>query len=201
MARASQLHVVDDASTDDTPRVLEAASDDLRATLHPTRNEQNTGHGPSLLRAYRLAVDCGADYVLQVDGDGQFDGRQCADLARALTQASADVAVGCRTDRQDPWFRKALSRSLRLYLQLVFGVRSRDPNCPFRLYRRRALREMLDDIPHDAAIPNIYLTILAARRDIGVVDVPVAHRARRGPVRKGAPGDSEAPRSWSPGDS
>lgn len=173
------IFVVDDASRDETAKVLEALKPHLRAGLHVETNERNRGHGPTVLRAYRVALDSGADFVLQVDGDGQFDGAAVWSLADAVT-AGADIAVGVRTGRKDPWFRKVLSRLLRAYLAVVFRVRSSDPNCPFRLYRGPALERLLERMPVDAAVPTVYLTILAGRLGLAVREVPVRHRVRRG---------------------
>lgn len=178
-----KMFVVDDASTDQTRRVLDDLAGHVEAELMAETNADNSGHGPTVLRAYRLALDSGADYVLQVDGDGQFDGSQSWDLISGL--AGADVAAGVRTSRTDPWFRKALSAMVRIYLRVFFGVARRDPNCPFRLYRSSVLAELLDQVEPTASIPTIYLSVLEAQRRLSVTEVLVRHRVRRGDSAQG----------------
>lgn len=173
------MFVVDDASVDATRKVVEELAGRLRAEVVAATNQSNAGHGPTVLRAYRLALDSGADYVLQVDGDGQFDGHQCWDLVAGLADG-ADVAAGVRTSRTDPWFRKVLSASVRVYLRVFFGVARRDANCPFRLYRRSALAKLVDELDPGTSIPTIYLSVLESRRRMAVREVPVRHRVRRG---------------------
>jgi glycosyltransferase involved in cell wall biosynthesis len=174
-----QLVVVDDASSDETRPVLEAVAGELEGRLEILTNETNSGHGPSLVRAYRRALAFKPDYVLQVDGDGQFHG---SDLRRVLVLLTDDAHAvsGVRRFRQDPWFRMTMTRVVRHYVSLAFAVRARDPNCPLRGYEAEFLRSLLDCLPRSSLIPNLYLTILAARRGVPLVEVDVSHRVRRG---------------------
>jgi dolichol-phosphate mannosyltransferase len=182
----SALHVVivDDASSDDTLSVLEAVAPTLEADLTVLSNVANRGHGPSLMRAYRRAIELETDYVLQVDGDGQFHG---SDLRRVLVllMDDAHTVTGVRRFRVDPWFRMTMSRLVRLYVSASFAVRSRDPNCPLRGYDADLLAQLLRALPDDCLIPNLYLTILAARRGVPLLEVDVSHRVRRGRLAQG----------------
>src|SRR5581483_1981866 len=139
----------------------------------------NGGHGPAALEAYRRALDTGASYVLGVDGDGQFLG---SDLRRVfvLLQDGGDGVCGVRRFRYDPWFRMAMTRLLRVYINRYFGVPTRDANCPLRGYRAELLDELLAGVPDGSLIPNVHLAILAARRGATLVEVDVNHRVRRG---------------------
>jgi dolichol-phosphate mannosyltransferase len=174
-----RLIVVDDASSDDTGAVLEVLRPRLRATLEVLVNRGNRGHGPSLLTAYRRALETDPDFVLQVDGDGQFHG---SDLRRVLVLLldEAHAVSGVRRFRQDPWFRMAMTRLLRTYVGISFGVNARDPNCPLRGYDPGLLRQLVDVLPDQCLIPNLYLTVVAARRGLALVEVDVSHRVRRG---------------------
>jgi hypothetical protein len=69
---------------------------------------------------------------------------------------------------------------VRLYLSVGFGVPTRDANCPLRGYKRALLDELLQWVPDAALVPNLYLTVLAARRGVTMVEVDVNHRVRRG---------------------
>ncbi|MEY2435138.1 MAG: hypothetical protein QOC92_4863 [Acidimicrobiaceae bacterium] len=173
------LVVVDDCSTDDTVRVVEAVRDKLEAELLVGTTERNSGHGPTILEAYRRALDTGATYVLAVDGDGQFLG---SDLRRVLVllQDGGDGVCGVRRFRYDPWFRMLMTRVLRVYVSSYFGVPTRDANCPLRGYRAALLDDLLRWIPDGSLVPNLHLAVLAARRGVTLVEVDVNHRVRRG---------------------
>lgn len=173
------LVVVDDASTDGTAALLEGLRPELRCSLELLVNQVNRGHGPSLLRAYRRALETGAEFVLAVDGDGQFHG---LDLRRVLVLLAdeAHAVCGVRRFRQDPWFRMVMTRLLRSYVRWGFGVGARDPNCPLRGYQSGLLRRLLGYIPDDCLIPNLYLTVVASRIQLALLEVDVSHRVRRG---------------------
>jgi dolichol-phosphate mannosyltransferase len=179
-----RLIVVDDASTDETRGVLGQVAPELSATLEVVTSPVNRGHGPTVVEAYRRALVAEPDFVLQVDGDGQFAG---SDLRRALVLLldEAHAVCGVRRFRQDPWFRMAMTRLLRGYVRWGFGVAARDANCPLRGYEAPLLAQLLDVLPDDCLIPNLYLTLIASRRRLALLEVDVSHRVRRGTGTRG----------------
>jgi dolichol-phosphate mannosyltransferase len=176
--------VVDDASTDATSGVIEEVASRLRSRIVLISNRRNRGHGPSLMTAYRRALEGSPDYILQVDGDGQFHG---SDLRRVLVllEDDAHAVSGVRRFRVDPWFRMAMSRLVRHYVSASFAVPSRDPNCPLRGYEAGLLGQLLRSLPEECLIPNLYLTILSCRRGVPLLEVDVSHRVRRGASPEG----------------
>jgi glycosyltransferase involved in cell wall biosynthesis len=178
------LIVVDDASADETRAALKDLAPQLQATLEVITNPANRGHGPSLMTAYRRALEVDPDFVCQVDGDGQFHG---SDLRRMLVLLldDAHAVCGVRRFRQDPWFRMAMTSLVRRYLAWAFHVHARDANCPLRGYETRLLADLLASVPDDSLVPNLYLTILASWRGEALLEVDVSHRVRRGGAPEG----------------
>lgn len=177
--------VVDDCSSDTTRAVLEELNPRLQGDLDVISNPVNRGHGPSLMSAYRRCLEFAPDYVLQVDGDGQFHG---SDLRRILVLLvdDAHAVSGVRRFRQDPWFRMIMTRLVRAYVQSSFLVRGRDPNCPLRGYDGSLLADLLSVLPDACLIPNLYLTVVASRRGVALLEVDVSHRVRRGTSAEGS---------------
>jgi hypothetical protein len=122
--------------------------------------------------------------VLQVDGDGQFHG---SDLRRVLVLLvdDAHAVSGVRRFRQDPFFRMIMTGLVRRYVGWGFQVHARDPNCPLRGYDARLLTDLLEVLPDNCLIPNLYLTILASRRGEALLEVDVSHQVRRGASAQG----------------
>lgn len=170
--------VVDDRSTDDTVEVLERLAGSLEGELLVISSEVNSQHGPTLLKAYRAALDTGADVVAQVDGDGQFTGHDLAMIVRAT--ADSTIALGVRAQRVDPWFRKLLTRGLRVGLVALYGVHPADANCPLRAFPAPVLRDLLEHVVDDAYVPNVHLSVLAHASDLPLVEMTVDHLERRG---------------------
>lgn len=190
LAACSDRHwfvVVNDVSTDDTAAVLAEVGPTLTGTLIAQTNEVNSGHGPTVLNAYRRALETGADWILQVDGDGQFEAEDIEVLFRHA-QAGAAIVTGEREVRFDPWYRKAVTRALPLALRAAFKVKRRDINCPLRLYRADVLPGILDQVPADSLTPHVLMTVLEDRSGHRHVEIPVQHRPRRG--------DSEVGSTW-----
>ena len=179
--------VVNDRSTDNTAEVLDSLSSALAGHMVAITNEENSGHGPTVLRAYREALATGAEWVLQVDGDGQFEAEDLR-LLFAEADRGAAIVTGRRTVRFDPWYRRMITATLPLALRAAFGVRRRDINCPFRLYQADALGPILDRVPADSLTPHVLMTVLESRSDFRHVEIPVQHRPRRG--------DSEVGTTW-----
>jgi len=182
--------VVDDTSSDDTVAVLNALAPQLKGTLVVVENDVNLGHGPTVLKAYRRAIETGAEWILQVDGDGQFFGTDVATVAKKAAGGDT-IVTGERSTRFDPWYRKVVTTTLPLALRVGFGVSRRDVNCPFRLYRADVLGPMLDQVPADSLTPHVLLTIIEERSGQPRSEVVVEHRPRRG--------DNEVGTTWRQG--
>jgi glycosyltransferase involved in cell wall biosynthesis len=171
-----ELVLVNDKSTDKTLEILsQLVQRDSRIRVFS--NEVNRGHGPTLTRAYREAR---GEYIFHVDSDNQFMAEDFWLLWNALEQTKADIAIGRRIERNDPFARLILTRCLKVTLLLLFGMWPPDANCPFRLYRKDALAALLPLIAPTAHLPSISLTVAGYRMGYKTEWVTVRHLARRG---------------------
>ena len=82
------LRVFDDGSNDDTPQVLRRIAS--RISKLEVVEQQNKGHGPTILRGYREAM---SEWILQVDGDDEIGPGEFAALWSL--RADADLVMGC----------------------------------------------------------------------------------------------------------
>lgn len=133
---AIRFVVCEDGSSDDTVPVLRALAAELPLKLisDPVRK----GYSRAVIDGLR-ATD--SDWVACIDSDGQCDP---ADFAKLLAlREGADLVVGWRNPRSDPWMRKAMSGAFGLVYRLFFDVRLRDPSCPYILIRRASLEKIL----------------------------------------------------------
>ncbi len=87
---ADRALLVDDASVDDT---TEAA---LRAGFSVLRHPANRGYGANQKTCYVRAALDGADVVVMVHADHQYDAALAADMVRPILEGRADVVIGSR---------------------------------------------------------------------------------------------------------
>lgn len=180
--------VADDRSTDATASVA-GDLDGVRVLTQP----RNRGHGPTALAAYRAGLESGAGLVVHVDGDGQFTGADIARVVAAAETTGADVVHGVRRDRTDPWFRRALTASLRLAVAPAAGRAIPDINTPLRAYRPETLAALVDALGPDAEVPHVHFSLAEARGGFAVRYVTVRSIPRRGENASGTMWGADAP--------
>lgn len=170
-----RLLIIDDGSRDRTPAILQRL-----ALQHPCLSfltQANAGHGAAVLAGYRHALGEGCEWVFQVDSDGEMP----ASLFPAIWNArhSAPFVLGARVNRGGHPLRLGLSTIHRHLLHAIFGVSLRDPNIPFRLMRAAELKQLTGALPPGLFAPNVFLSLMAARRGWLAYgpDVPLAPRA------------------------
>lgn len=173
--------VVDDSSPDGTGEIADrlASAEDSVDVLHRPRKE---GLGPAYLAGFRLALDDGADRIIEMDADFSHDP---ADLPR-LIQATeeADLAIGSRyvsgggvTD----WgpMRRFISRGGSAYSRLALGLPVRDLTGGFKCYRRPVLETInLDTIEARGYAFQVETTYRAIRAGFRVVEIPITFKDR-----------------------
>ena len=171
--------IVDDFSTDSTARVVSEFTPQ-NVTIRLVKNDQNKGHGPTTLRALKEGLGSGAGVVVASDGDGQVSAQ---DLRRMLTEfqsTNCDVLVGVRIGRKESVFRVVTSWVTRV----ITGVRSHkrilDANTPFRVYSSAALTDLLEIVPRESMVPNLWMTVIGQRSLLDVRFTLVNARDRLG---------------------
>jgi dolichol-phosphate mannosyltransferase len=167
---AGDVLVVDDGSTDDTPRLLDRERGVDRIT-HP----QNRGYGAALQSAFAFAVRHGYDGLVTMDCDGQHEPARIPVLLEQLPHT--DVVSGSRylrDFRQDtpaPTDRRYVNATITAELNDRFGLSLTDAFCGFKAYRRGAL-EQLRITENGWGMP-LQLWVQAARLGLKVVEIGV----------------------------
>jgi glycosyltransferase involved in cell wall biosynthesis len=100
-----RMIAVDDASTDETPRVLCAAQTRLGKRLRIVRHERNLGVGAAIISGYKAALEEleGKDMVAVMAGDAQMDPADLPRLLAPLMKDQADYTKGNRLFTGEAW--------------------------------------------------------------------------------------------------
>lgn len=128
--------VIDDGSSDGTAAV--AAAHGAHTVL---RLSEHHGLARAFAAGLELACRRGADIIVNVDGDNQYDARAIPALVGEILDGRADIVVGCRPiDRiaHFSWLKKRLQRLGSRVVRAAAGVRIEDATSGFRAYSREA---------------------------------------------------------------
>ena len=175
-----EMLTIDDGSKDRTLDILNQL-----AGQHPGKirvvSKPNSGHGRSCRHGYNLALQSPAEWVLQIDSDGQCDPGFFEEFWSRTPEA--DCVFGYRKTRGDGLARKLISRTCGFLSMLASGTNVRDANVPYRLIRKTALAQALAKVPADFDVQNIALTV-ALKRHSGLrwQYVPIHFRDRQGGI-------------------
>ncbi|MFP4379546.1 MAG: glycosyltransferase family 2 protein [Candidatus Sumerlaeia bacterium] len=167
-----ELLVVNDGSTDDTGLILDDMA--LRFPRVHVLHKENGGHGSALLHGLDQAR---GEFIFLIDADRQIPIESFGNLWTQID--GQDHAFGVRARRHDPTHRLFLTWLIRLALRVLFRVRLRDANCPFKIFRRELWQEAAPHISADTLAPSLFLAIYVERARGGANEVEVAHRVRQ----------------------
>ncbi len=164
-----ELVVVDDGSRDATAQV--AARGGARVLRHP----HNLGYGAAVQTGYKYALRRGADWLVQMDADGQHDPRQIPRLLAPLRRDECDLVVGSRFLEPSGYrmgFSKRVGRDLFRAVARPFGIRVSDPTSGFQAMNRRVLELYVRDFfPSD--FPDVDVLVTAHRAGVRIREVAV----------------------------
>ena len=173
-----EVIIVDDGSSDATGQIAdEIASRNSRVKVvhHPT----NLGYGAALQSGFKAATK---ELVFYTDGDGQFDISEMPPLLPLTGQY--DIVSCYRLNRRDNLIRKINGWCWTKLVCLLFGMKIRDVDCAFKLYKR----EIFDNIKLSSAGALIDTEIMARaiRKGYTVTQKGVHHYPRIAGAQTGA---------------
>jgi glycosyltransferase involved in cell wall biosynthesis len=171
--------VVDDASDDDTVAVARRLG--LEVILHP----RNMGYGANQKTCYREALARGADIVVMVHPDYQYEPRLVTAMAAMITSGVYDMVIGSRIlgggaiKGGMPLWKYVANRVLTLFENLLLGAKLSEYHTGFRAYRRGLLEAMpwagnSDDFVFDN---QMLAQAIVGKYRIGEISVPTRYFA------------------------
>ena len=170
-----QVLVIDDGSTDGTGDLARGKG------ARVIRHERNQGVGAAFRSGLRAAIDLGADVLVSMDADGQFNSADIATLIQPIIDGEADFVSGSRF--KDPALVPAMpaakrwgNRVIASWLGRMTGQTFYDVSCGFRAYARSAFLR-LD--PQGAFTYTHEVFLALAFAGLRIREVPVAVRGVR----------------------
>jgi dolichol-phosphate mannosyltransferase len=177
----SHVLIVDDNSPDGTGQLADrlVESEEAVTVLHRQHKE---GLGPAYLAGFRIALDAGAERIVEMDADFSHDPAYLPRLIEATERA--DLAIGSRYvpgGGVTEWgaMRRFISRGGSAYARLALGLPIRDLTGGFKCFRRLVLETIdLDTIEARGYAFQVETTYRAIRAGFRVVEIPIVFKDR-----------------------
>jgi len=173
-----EVIIVNDGSRDDTAKIADeiaAKNDRVKAVHHPT----NLGYGAALQSGFKAAKK---ELVFYTDGDGQFDIKEMPPLLPLMEKF--DIVSCYRLNRQDPLVRKINGWAWTKLVCLVFGMKIRDIDCAFKLFKTKIFENM--ELASTGALIDAEILARAVRKGCSITQKAVHHYPRKAGAQTGA---------------
>jgi len=135
----ANILLVDDASTDNTVELAKSLG--LRVIQHP----ENRGYGGNQKTCYKSALEMGADLVVMVHPDHQYDARIIPHLIDPIISGDADAVFGSRMlggrplENGMPKYKYYANILLTAFANMIFKRYLTEIHSGFRAYSKKYL--------------------------------------------------------------
>jgi glycosyltransferase involved in cell wall biosynthesis len=139
-----EVILVDDVSKDDTVEVARRLP--IKVVVH----RENKGYGGNQKTCYTEALISGAEVVVMLHPDYQYDSRLIPQMVSPILDGHADFVMGSRIIGEGalkggmPWWKFVANRCLTLVENIILNRKFSDLHTGFRAYSRR----LLMDVPY-----------------------------------------------------
>ena len=168
--------LVDDGSSDETAKIARQLG--LELFIH----DRNYGYGANQKTCYREALRAGADIVVMVHPDYQYDPTLLPEIIKPIQQGLADVVLGSRLMGTNPmrqgmpWWKYISNRFLTMAENTVFGLRLSEYHTGYRAFRREALESVNLEMNSDKFIFDQEIVAQLVNIKMRITEVPVPTR-------------------------
>lgn len=149
MEYVSEFILVDDVSKDETILVAERLKSKISKPLTIYKHDRNLGYGGNQKTCYRTALLKGADIVIMLHPDYQYDPRLIKYFVEFMSDDYFDVMLGSRVrSRREtlgdgmPLYKYIANRALTLWYNIVTGYNLSEWHTGMRAYTRKVLESI-----------------------------------------------------------
>ena len=169
--------VVDDASSDRTVEIARGLG--LKTYVHPN----NRGYGGNQKTCYRHALDLGADIVVMVHPDHQYDPKTIPQLLEPIIRGECDAVFGSRMmlkgaalkGGMPPW--KYLANKILTIIENFFlRIHLTEYHSGFRAYTRRVLENVPFERNSDDFVFDTQIIIQMVAKKFTIHEIPISTR-------------------------
>ncbi|MFQ6038047.1 MAG: glycosyltransferase family 2 protein [Candidatus Aminicenantales bacterium] len=168
--------LTDDASQDRTVEV--ARSMGLRVFVHP----KNMGYGANQKTCYREALKGGADIMIMVHPDHQYDPRVIPQLIQPLLDGECDAVFGSRMlggrplEGGMPWWKYWANIFLTALENAVFSMNLTEYHSGLRAYSRRYLESVRFELNSNDFVFDSEIIAQGVIHGLRIKEIPIQTR-------------------------
>jgi glycosyltransferase involved in cell wall biosynthesis len=174
VAEEWELIIVDDGSTDGSPKLIKELAN-LEKRIRVVTHKINEGYGATISSGL---YESKYPWISFTDSDGQFDFAEITGFIDKQRETGADLVIGYYKKRQVSTFKVITTKLWELTVLILFGLKVRDIDCAFKLISKK----VIEAIPHlesqRGAFISSELLIKARNRGFKIVEIPVTHYPR-----------------------
>lgn len=177
--------IVDDESPDGTGALAENLRREFAPRFHVLHRPAKSGLGTAYLQGFTLAMQNGADYIVQMDADFSHSPDYLPQFLKRIDKY--DVIVGSRyvpggkLDERWSFGRYLLSWwANSVYVRMILGLQVRDATAGFKLWRRGALEKIdLKQVRANGYIFQVEMAYLSEQNGLRILEYPIYFEDRR----------------------
>src|SRR5438477_3049405 len=167
--------VVDDSSRDDTAELAR------RLSVKAIRNPHNVGYGGNQKTCYMEALRDGADIVVMLHPDGQYDPAIIPEMIKPIQEGRADMVLGSRMMIPGgaaaggmPAWKQVANRFLTTMENLAMGRKFSECHTGYRAYSRKFLETVPFLRNSNGFVFDTEVIFQAVHFGFPIVEVPIS---------------------------
>ncbi|MBI2134233.1 glycosyltransferase family 2 protein [Candidatus Woesearchaeota archaeon] len=172
--RVNEVILVDDYGKDKTAEIAR------RLGIITIVHEKNKGYGGNQKTCYTEALKRGADIVVMLHPDHQYDPTKIPELIKPLMDEKADIAYGSRMLPEKgaekgrmPQYKQMGNRMLTFYYNIMLGTRLTDAATGYIAYTRKVLETVPFEMNSDGYTFDEEMIIQCVSNRFRLIEVPI----------------------------
>jgi glycosyltransferase involved in cell wall biosynthesis len=168
----TEVIVYDGGSQDKTQVILKKIHKKyhFRLEISPKRDYYTS----SVKKLYQMAS---GKFIFYLDSDGECPPKEFWKLYQKFQETKADIINGTRSHRR-PLYRLLISRANYLLVNLLFGLKTVDSNCGFKLTRKKVIGKIISNWGKLRYNPNTEYLILTHKAGLKINQATILHHQR-----------------------
>lgn len=175
IAEKWEVIIVDDGSSDGTGIIADQLVKKYK-NIRAVHNHPNKGYGGALKSGFEAAK---YRWIAFADGDAQFDYSEITKFVEKQKETGADLVLGIRKNRADPFIRKVFTFVWSKMLpRILLGLKVTDYSCGFKLIKKEVY-EKVQPLVGEEKVTQIEMLTKAQRMGYKFTEIKVSHLPRK----------------------